>query len=143
MVQMQPSECGEASGISRIPWLSGYGIRVGGKRNSPSLYKEQPVYTTLFKWSASICEGLVYLHEKGIVQGDLKGVNILVSSDGTPMLTDFGNASLGESTISFTGTSGSNFSLRWTAPEMLGESGTPSRAADVYALGMTILVNYI
>lgn len=56
------------------------------------------------------------------------------------MLTDFGNATLDKPTVSFTATAASpSFSLRWTAPEMFQESSLPSRASDVYGLGMTIL----
>lgn len=88
--------------------------------------------------STSICKGLAYLHDNEIVHGDLKGANVLVTGDGTPMLTDFGNASLTESTVAFTATIAS-FSLRWTAPEILKETSPLSTASDVYALGMTIL----
>lgn len=101
--------------------------------------KRNPTCVLRLELLTGIIRGLDHIHQQSVVHGDLKGANILVSGDGTPMLADFGNASLGESTISFTGTLGNNFSLRWTAPEMLGESGSPTRAADVYALGMTIL----
>lgn len=89
--------------------------------------------------STSICDGLAYLHDNEIVHGDLKGANILVARDGTPMLTDFGNASLADSTVAFTATMAASFSLRWTAPEILKETSPISPAGDVYALGMTIL----
>ncbi|KAF8599207.1 kinase-like protein [Ceratobasidium sp. AG-I] len=74
------------------------------------------------------------------VHGDLKGQNVLISGDGTPMLTDFGNAVLQESTLQFTTTTTkANISPRWTAPELMEGVGMHSFAADVYALGMTIL----
>ncbi|KAG8683943.1 hypothetical protein FRC09_015714 [Ceratobasidium sp. 395] len=65
--------------------------------------------------------------------------NILVSNDGEPLVTDFGNAVLRERTLKFTSTTtGHKISSRWTAPELL--HGDPySFEADVYALGMTIL----
>lgn len=70
-------------------------------------------------------------HVPGKVHGDLKAVsdvpcwtavlfhtgtqaNVLVARDGTPMLTDFGNASLADSTVAFTATIAASFSLRWT-----------------------------
>ena len=39
-----------------------------------------------------ICESLAYLHGEGVVHGDLKPANILVGTDGKPVLVDFGVA---------------------------------------------------
>ncbi|KAG8769417.1 hypothetical protein FRC12_004984 [Ceratobasidium sp. 428] len=86
-----------------------------------------------------IAEGLDFLHQCGIVHGDLKGSNILISDKGEPLLADFGNAVLQEHSLDFTDTSSKKIiSLRWAAPELLG-LGKYSTEADVYALGMTIL----
>ncbi|KAH7322190.1 kinase-like domain-containing protein [Rhizoctonia solani] len=87
-----------------------------------------------------ISEGLSYLHHCSIAHGSLKGANILVSDDGVPALADFGESSLRDHSLSFTQTgTGPSFAVRWTAPEMLEGSITqPSKASDVYALGMTI-----
>ncbi|KAG8756618.1 hypothetical protein FRC12_010509 [Ceratobasidium sp. 428] len=67
--------------------------------------------------------------------------NVLVSEDGTPMITDFGNAILEQGTMQFTETVKQNgFTPRWTAPEILDEREVrQSKEADVYALGMTVL----
>ncbi|KAG8712804.1 hypothetical protein FRC11_014156, partial [Ceratobasidium sp. 423] len=90
--------------------------------------------------STSICAGLAYLHENGIVHGDLKGANILIAKDGTPMLMDFGNAGLLDATLQFTQTNtGPSLSPRWTAPEILEGTSSYTMSADVYSLGMTIL----
>ncbi|KAF8600427.1 kinase-like protein [Ceratobasidium sp. AG-I] len=87
-----------------------------------------------------IASGLVYLHSIDMVHGDMKAANILVSEGGVAKLTDFGNTVLKSHTLSFTGTtSTSNFSLRWTAPEVLEGTTGHMKQADVYALGMTIL----
>ncbi|CAE6441805.1 unnamed protein product, partial [Rhizoctonia solani] len=94
--------------------------------------------------SISISAGLAYLHDRKIIHGDLKGANVLISQDGTPMLTDFGNARLQDATLQFTKNNTSCLSLRWTPPEMLGsvDSDEPvshTMAGDIYSLGMTIL----
>ncbi|CAE6411683.1 unnamed protein product [Rhizoctonia solani] len=84
---------------------------------------------------------LAYLHEKGIIHGDLKGTNVLVSKEGTPVLTDFGNATLRDRTLKFTQAGNdSAFTVRWSAPEFIKDSGLTLRtkASDIYALGMTI-----
>ncbi|CAE6502262.1 unnamed protein product [Rhizoctonia solani] len=86
-----------------------------------------------------ICDGLSYLHEIGIVHGDLKGANVLVSDDGIPVITDFGNSLHTNQSVKFTQTtSHKSLTIRWSAPELLTGPGEPSRAADVYALAMTI-----
>ncbi|CAE6438220.1 unnamed protein product [Rhizoctonia solani] len=74
------------------------------------------------------------------VHGDLKGANVLIAGDGTPMLADFGSSSLRDTTLQFTRTDTQpGYSLRWTAPEIIrGKSGNTT-AGDVYLLGMTIL----
>ncbi|QRV88611.1 Tyrosine kinase catalytic domain protein [Ceratobasidium sp. AG-Ba] len=87
-----------------------------------------------------IAEGLEFLHKHGVIHGDLKGANILVSGDHRPLICDFGNAIQLESTLRFTVTTDkNNLSPRWTAPELLDEGRTYSAEADIYALAMTFL----
>ncbi|KAG8760360.1 hypothetical protein FRC11_000530 [Ceratobasidium sp. 423] len=74
-----------------------------------------------------------------MIHGDLKGANVLISDDGTPVLTDFGNSFHPEQTMKFTETtSSSSLTVRWSAAELINETGVRSRASDVYALAMTI-----
>ncbi|KAG9125982.1 hypothetical protein FRC07_005362 [Ceratobasidium sp. 392] len=92
--------------------------------------------------SAQICDGVMYLHHTGIIHGDLKGNNVLVSEEGAPVITDFGNAVLERGTMQFTETMKlSGFTPRWTAPEILDEREVKqSKEADVYALGMAVAI---
>ncbi|KAG9088663.1 hypothetical protein FS749_001990 [Ceratobasidium sp. UAMH 11750] len=93
-----------------------------------------------YRLCLGIASGVAYLHSMGTVHGDIKGLNVLISHDGTPKLIDFGNSRLNSSTLRFTGLqTASTFSTRWTAPELLIDGGIYSMEADVYALGMTIL----
>ncbi|CAE6426032.1 unnamed protein product, partial [Rhizoctonia solani] len=97
---------------------------------------------------AQVADGLTYMHGIGIdmnayfsqAHGDIKGANVLVSSNGVPALTDFGNSDLQERTLGFTqSTTGGALTLRWSAPEVINGVCACDKAADIYALGMTIL----
>jgi len=103
------------------------------------LYLEKNPDVDRCQMSVQICDGLSYLHQNKIIHGDLKGPNVLISSDGIPVLTDFGNAVLQERSLLFTQTTTKHsLSPRWAAPELL-EGSKYSVPADVYALGMTLL----
>ena len=86
----------------------------------------------------SICNGLCYVHSKGIVHGDLKCDNILLSDEKKvkideylfpiPKLADFGLGQFGDNKI-VGGTPG------FIAPEILRGSGLNFKT-DIFALGM-------
>ncbi|CAL1715572.1 unnamed protein product [Somion occarium] len=96
------------------------------------------------KWSLEIASGLQYLHEEGIVHGDLPGANILVDSDYSVRLADFGFAVLVDGT---SGARGSNRggNPRWLAPELLEPDATsvrPTLSSDIFSLGCVIVEIY-
>ena len=83
-----------------------------------------------------LCAGLSEAHRSGIVHGDLKSSNIILSQneDGSlrPVITDFGLASgANQPSREFGGTPD------YMAPE-LWRGGKPSKASDVYALGVIL-----
>ncbi|KAH7338145.1 kinase-like domain-containing protein [Rhizoctonia solani] len=92
------------------------------------------------KMSVRVASGLVYMHHRNAVHGDLRASNILVSSDGDPKLTDFGLSTMSEAGLAFSETTNVHAgSMRWASPEQLLEGSPSSKPSDVYALGMTIL----
>ncbi|KAJ7145906.1 kinase-like domain-containing protein [Mycena epipterygia] len=91
-----------------------------------------------------IAQGLQYLHSQGIVHGDLRGRNILITTDWTVRLIDFG---LSRSFDASRRTSKEGGSLRWMAPELIdpeefGLQFRPTPATDVYAFGCVCVELY-
>src|SRR5579863_1555570 len=89
-----------------------------------------------------VCEAVHYAHQKGVVHRDLKPGNILVASDGTPKLLDFGIAKVlkQEPATQFqlaTQTGSRCMTPAYASPEqMRGKPVTP--ATDIYSLGVVL-----
>ncbi|EKM51299.1 uncharacterized protein PHACADRAFT_263338 [Phanerochaete carnosa HHB-10118-sp] len=82
-------------------------------------------------------EGLIYLHGLGIVHGNLKGRNILVSNEGEALITGFQRAKLDADTeedkvVSTRRETDQN----WTAPDLADAYRRPCAKLDVWAFGM-------
>ncbi|MBK8285991.1 MAG: serine/threonine protein kinase [Ahniella sp.] len=95
-----------------------------------------------------VCAAVVYAHQQLIVHCDLKPGNILVTSDGRPVLLDFGVSRLvdaadwGGSTDDAvlntnTALTGAAYPPRYASPEQKarGQVGT---ASDIYSLGLVL-----
>ncbi|KAF9256319.1 kinase-like protein [Marasmius fiardii PR-910] len=83
-----------------------------------------------------VANGLSYLHSKDIVHGELRGVNVLITSSGRACIGDFGvyPVALSHNLISLTEPSFAPVSnaLWWLAPEGWRGAG-PSKESDMYA----------
>ncbi|MGH9244761.1 MAG: serine/threonine-protein kinase [Acidimicrobiales bacterium] len=82
--------------------------------------------------AAPIAEALASAHGRGLVHGDVKPANILFTSDGQPMLADFGVAR------SMSGAPSSRLvagTAEYLAPELLTEA-RPDPRADIYGLAV-------
>lgn len=103
------------------------------------------------KLVVQVAEGLEHLHtQAGIVHGDLKCQNVLISDHGDALLADFGLSTLVDKLEGDT-TTGSVIrwqgTLRFSAPELLGSLSDDDRGrmrskttrTDIYALGMLVL----
>ncbi|KAG8946863.1 hypothetical protein FRC00_009388 [Tulasnella sp. 408] len=86
--------------------------------------------------------GILHLHSKGIVHGDIRMGNILVSPDGEPLITDFG---LSKPVCSSFDTEPSTAfersgTVRWMAPELhLDQQPSRTKYSDVWAFACTVL----
>lgn len=77
--------------------------------------------------------GMLYLHshKPPVLHMDLKSANVLIDGNFRAKLADFG---LSRSRRSFR----SDSALRFLAPELLVDNGEPSKATDVYAMGILL-----
>jgi len=85
-----------------------------------------------------ICEAVDYAHRNMVVHRDLKPANILVTSDGTIKLLDFGTASFTAAVnVEQTVASARSLTPRYASPEQLrGDRANLSN--DIYSLGVIL-----
>ncbi len=84
-----------------------------------------------------IAAALQYAHQQGILHGDVKPENILLTAQGVAKLADFGTAEALSRTVSPEQAREVLGTIAYLAPEVLqGSQATP--ASDVYSLGLTM-----
>ncbi|CAJ0751643.1 3713_t:CDS:10 [Entrophospora sp. SA101] len=83
---------------------------------------------------SQVLEGLLYLHEQGVIHRDIKGANILTTKEGLVKLADFGVATK-TTTLGDFGVVGSPY---WMAPEIIELSGATT-SSDIWSVGCVVI----
>jgi len=79
-----------------------------------------------------LCSGLAYAHRAGVIHRDVKPANIMVDSEGTLKVLDFGIARLGGSAMTQAGTLMGT--LNYMSPEQVAGQTIDTRS-DIFAVG--------
>ncbi|KAH7654734.1 Mitogen-activated protein kinase kinase kinase protein [Dioscorea alata] len=87
-------------------------------------------------YTRQILSGLKYLHDRNVVHRDIKCANILVSSNGSVKLADFG---LAKEITKLDVLKYCKGNVYWMAPEVVNPKCYYGPAADIWSLGCTVL----
>lgn len=90
----------------------------------------------LLEYASQVLTGLEYAHAHGIVHRDIKPANIMLATDGSVKLLDFGIAIAGQFTDLTMAGSLIGSPSHMSPEQIRGEKATPR--ADIYSLGVTL-----
>ncbi|KAF0488206.1 kinase-like protein [Gigaspora margarita] len=83
---------------------------------------------------SQVLQGLLYLHDQGVIHRDIKGANILTTKEGLVKLADFGVATKTANLSDFS-VVGSPY---WMAPEIIELSGATT-SSDIWSVGCVVI----
>ena len=92
--------------------------------------------STAAAYAAEVLDALGYAHAHGVIHGDIKPANIMLTSGGQIKLMDFGIARV-QANRHLTQTGSTVGSLFYMSPEQI-KGGDPDGRSDLYSLGITM-----
>lgn len=111
-------------------------LELASKGSLLSLYQQYHLQDSQVSfYTRQILNGLKYLHDKNVVHRDIKSANILVDTNGTVKLADFGLAKA----TKLNDVQSCKGTAFWMAPEVVKRSQGYGLAADIWSLGCTVL----
>jgi len=108
---------------------------VSGDRSELGQQSEAQYFRSVARVGVQVAEALEYAHQQGIVHRDIKPSNLLLDTQGTVWITDFGLAKA-EGTDELTSPGDLVGTLRYMAPERF--EGRGDARSDVFSLGLTL-----
>ncbi|THH26666.1 hypothetical protein EUX98_g7522 [Antrodiella citrinella] len=128
-----------------LPWQEKGALRQYLKKLRSEGMNDEQFTLAVDRWLYQTTRGLEYLHDEGIVHGDLHAGNILVDENENACLTDFGMSLLTEATAYNYSSVHGGGALRWSAPELIDpeefglKSSRPTPASDVFSFACTAI----
>ncbi|SFI15255.1 serine/threonine protein kinase [Planctomicrobium piriforme] len=112
---------------------------VAGETLTDKLKREKRIsWRDTIAFAVQVCRALKAAHNCGIVHRDLKPSNLLIATDGTVKLTDFGIAQV-FATSKLTVTGGILGTAEYMSPEQ-AQGARATRQSDIYSLGAVMYV---
>jgi WD40 repeat protein/serine/threonine protein kinase len=128
--RVTPGGCSPETPIS-----SASSIVLPGKSGDRQPSKGQTYWHSVAHVGVQVAGALAYAHQQGVLHRDIKPANLLLDTQGTVWVTDFGLAKV-QDQQNLTHTGDMVGTLRYMAPEAF--NGKADARSEVYALGLTL-----